>query len=63
MITTTERATMLEIKSRVLAKKPVADWEKQLVLDLLRREDCSVRADVMQRARNSGFNTDGIKTF
>ena len=63
MINTFERDTIAEIKARVKAKQPVADWEKQLVLDLLRREGCGVRADVLERARNSGFNTQGIEAL
>jgi hypothetical protein len=63
MINTFERDTLAEIKARVLAKQPVADWEKQLVLDLLRREGEVVPAAILARARNSGFNTDGIKTL
>lgn len=62
MINTFERDTIAEIKARALARQPVADWEKQLVLDLLRREGEIVPVAVLEHARNSGFNTEGIKT-
>lgn len=61
MLNTFERDTLAEIKARALAKQPVADWEKQLVLDLLRREGGRVDAGVLERARNSGFDTTGIQ--
>ena len=63
MLNTFEMDTIAEIKARVVNKQHVADWEKQLVLDLLRREGLAVRAEVVQRAANSGFNVAGIKTL
>lgn len=63
MLNTFEMDTIAEIKARVLAKLPVADWEKQLILDLLRREGRVVNAAVLDRAKNSGFNVEGIKTI
>ena len=63
MINTFERDTIAEIKARVMARQPVADWEKQMVLNLLRREGGVVRKEVLERAKNSGFNIEGIKTL
>lgn len=63
MLNTFEMDTIAEIKARVVNKQHVSDWEKQLVLDLLRREGRGIRADVLERARNSGFNVEGIKTL
>jgi hypothetical protein len=63
MLNTFEMDTIAEIKARVANKQHVADWEKQMVLDLLRREGRAVRADVVERARRSGFNVEGIKTL
>jgi hypothetical protein len=63
MLNTYEMDTIAEIKARVLARQPVSDREKQLVLDLLRREGRGIRADVLERARNSGFNTEGIEAL
>ena len=62
MISEAELVLMKDIKKRALAKQPVADWEKQFMLDLAVREQAPVRAVVAQRAKNSGFNTTGIKT-
>ena len=62
MLTADEGKMIRDIKERVLAKKFVSDTEKQLVLDLLKREQLSVRASVIQRAANSGFDVSGIKT-
>ena len=61
MLNTYEMDTLAEIKARVLNRQPVSDREKQLVLDLLRREGRGVRAEVIEKARNSGFNVAGIK--
>lgn len=63
MITAFEWDTIAEIKARVLARKPVADWEKQMVLDMLKRGGGAVRADVIRAAKNSGFNVEGIKAL
>ena len=62
-LNTFERDTLEEIKARVMAKQPVAGWEKQMVLDLLRREGRQVDRRVIERARNSGFNVNGINTI
>lgn len=62
MISPSELAQMEDIKNRVLAKLPVADWEKQFMIDLAVREGVTVRKAVVQRAKNSGFNTTGIRT-
>ena len=59
-LNTWERDTLAEIKARVLAKQPVSKREKQLVLDLLKREGLAVRADVVERAANEGLDTAGI---
>ena len=63
MLNSFEQDTIREIKARVLNRQPVADWEKQLVLDLVRREGAKVDPRVIERARNSGFNVDGINTI
>jgi len=62
MLTTAESQLIRDIKARVLAKQFVSDAEKQTILDLLKREQLSVRAAVVQRAANSGFDVSGIKT-
>ena len=61
-LNTWERDTLAEIKARVLAKQPVSQREKQMVLDLLKREGSPVRADVIKRAANEGLDVKGINT-
>ena len=62
-LNTWEKDTLAEIKGRVLAKQPVSQREKQLVLDLLKREQLAVRASVVERAANEGLNVAGIATL
>jgi hypothetical protein len=59
-LNTFERDTLAEIKARVMARKPVADWEKQMVLDLLKREQLAVDPRVIARAAADGFNVTGV---
>ena len=61
-LNTFERDTLAEIKARVLAKQPVSQREKQLVLDLLRREQLAVDPRVVQRAASEGLDTRGVLT-
>jgi len=49
-MTKEEGAKVLNIKARVLAKKTVSDVEKQWILDILKREQCAVKAGVKQAA-------------
>jgi hypothetical protein len=62
-LNTWERDTLADIKARVLAKKPVSQREKQLVLDLLKREQLAVDARVVQRAASEGLNVAGVVTL
>jgi hypothetical protein len=63
MLNSFEMDTIREIKARVLAKKPVAAWEKQMVLDLLRREGGGMTAAAKAAAERQGFSTEGIKAL
>jgi hypothetical protein len=63
MITREEHLKLDDIKSRTLRKRHVTSAEKQWVLDLVAREQEPIRADVKQRAANSGFNVEGIVTL
>lgn len=63
MLNSFERDTIAEIKARVLAKKPVADWEKQMLLDLLRREGRGMSSAAIAAAQRQGFSTEGIKAL
>ena len=62
-LNTWERDTLAEIKARVLAKQPVSQREKQLVLDLLKREQLAVDPRVVERAANEGLNVSGVVTL
>ena len=61
MLNDFEMNTIREIKARVLAKQPVAGWEKQMLLDLLKREGRGMSKASVDAARTQGFNVDGIK--
>lgn len=62
-LNTWERDTLAEIKSRALKKQYVSSREKQLVLDLLKREKLAVDSRVIERAAADGFNVAGIATL
>ena len=59
-LNTYERDTLEEIKGRVLRGETISQREKQMVLDLLKREQLAVNAAVVQRAANEGLNVQGI---
>ena len=61
-LNTYERDTLAEIKARTLRGEHVSLREKQLVLDLLKREQLAVNPVVVQRAANEGLNVQGIVT-
>ena len=60
MLNSFEIDTIREIKARVSAGQPVANWEKQLVLDLLRREGLPLTQQALNNARAGGFDVKGI---
>lgn len=62
-LNTWERDTLAEIKGRVLRGEKVSQREKQLVLDLLKREQLAVNAAVIKRAANEGLDVQGIATL
>ena len=57
-----EQNTIAEIKARLKAGQFIAAWEKQLVLDVIRRMDGVMHPAVLEAARAEGFNVSGIKT-
>lgn len=61
MLNTFEMDTIREIKARVVNKQPVADWEKQMLLDLLKREGVALTPQAIHNALKEGFNVQGIK--
>ncbi len=56
-----EQDFLAEIKARVLAKQPVSAREKQIVLDLTRREGVAVSQRVLDNAAREGFDVSGLK--
>ena len=62
MLNEFETNTIREIKARVAAGQPVTDWEKQMVLDLLRREGVTLPQSAINNAQARGFDVKGIKT-
>lgn len=63
MLNTFEMDTIREIKARVMNKQPVADWEKQMLLDLLRREGVALTPKAIHNALRQGFNVEGVKAL
>lgn len=63
MLNSFERDTIAEVKALVLAKQPVPQWQKQLMLDLLRREGLALTAKAIDEARRDGLNVEGVKAL
>ena len=61
-MTSFERDTIAEIKARLKGGQPIAAWEKQMVLDMLRREGGVLSQVAKKNAVREGFSVDGIKT-
>ena len=57
-----EKDTLNEIKAKLKNRQPVSNWEKQLVLDMIRRNDVSISKATRDGAIKQGFNVNGIKT-
>ena len=57
---TFEINTVREIKARLKAKQPVSAQEKQMVIDIFRTYGIPMPADVLERARNQGFNVQDV---
>jgi hypothetical protein len=55
-----EKDFIAEIKARVLAKQPVSLREKQMVMDLVKREQMPVRQKVLDQAAREGVDVSGI---
>lgn len=60
---TFERDTLAEIKARVRTGQPVARWEKQMVLDLLRREGVALTPLAYANAVKEGLNVEGVRVL
>lgn len=63
MLNSFERDTIAEVKALVLAKQPVPQWQKQLMLDLIRREGLALTAKAIDEARRDGLNVEGVKAL
>ena len=60
MISPEEHVKIADIKRRVTTATPE---EKQWILNLVARERTPIRKVVMVRAKNEGFNVEGIITL
>jgi hypothetical protein len=63
MLNTFEMDTIREIKARAANKQPVANWEKQMLLNLIRREGGFMSKAAIENARKAGFNVEGIQAL
>jgi len=62
-LTTWERDFLAEVKARTLAGKSVSAREKQIVLDLLRRENVAISQQARDAAAKEGLDVRGISTI
>lgn len=62
MLNTFEIDTIREVRALVLAKQPVPQWQKQMLLDLLKREGLGLTPYAIANALKQGFDVQGIKT-
>ena len=63
MMNTFERNTIAEIGARLKNKQPVAHWEKQMILDLLKREGLALTPHAHANAIKEGLNVEGVKVL
>lgn len=62
-LNTFEMDTIREVKALVLAKQPVPQWKKQLMLDLIKREGLALTPYAIANARKDGLNVEGVKAL
>lgn len=60
---TFERDTIAEIKARLKNRQPVALWEKQMILDIVRREGVALTPLALANAVKEGLNVEGVKVL
>ncbi len=58
-----EMDTVREVNARLKNRQPVAHWEKQMILNLLRREGVALTPLAMANAIKEGLNVEGIKVL
>ena len=63
MMNAFERDTIAEIKARLQRRLPVAQWEKQMILDIVRREGVALTPLAHANAVKEGLNVEGIKVL
>ena len=65
LFTPAEREKLMRLKKLCLAGKSrqVSAADRQWVLNMIKREQVMIRADVVQRAANEGLNVEGIVTI
>ena len=62
-LNTFEIDTINEVRALVLAKQPVPQWKKQLMLDLIKREGLALTPKAIDEARKDGLNVEGVKAL
>jgi len=63
MLNSFERDTIAEVKALLAARKPVPHWQKQMLLDLLKREGLSLSSSAIAQASKDGLNVEGVKAL
>ena len=63
MMNAFERDTIAEIKARLKNRQPVAQWEKQMILDIVRREGVALTPLALANAVKEGLNVEGVKVL
>ena len=62
-LNTFEMDTIREVKALVSARQPVPQWQKQMMLDLLKREGLGLTPKAIDEARKDGLNVEGVKAL
>lgn len=62
-LNTFEMDTIREVGALIKAHQPVPRWQKQIILDLSRREGIALTPVAVANAIKEGFNVEGIKVL
>lgn len=62
-LNTFEMDTIREVKARLKNRQPVAHWEKQLILNLLRREGVALTPFAYANAVKEGLDVEGVRVL
>lgn len=63
MLNSFEMDTVREVNARLKNKQPVAHWEKQMILNLLRREGVALTPQAHANAIKEGLDVEGVKVL